>query len=232
MSKENGSGWAPMIAIAYDPVRQLMTSAVVNQLNVKVINSLNEPDKVHVTARLHCTRQKFGRSAEEALMHTRLPRVFVAGAIAISITLALLASFAPSEAQVYQARRTADGKPDLNGIWQALNTANWDLQDHAAQPDRWSRSARSAQFLPGSASWRAMRFPTCRPRRRRRKKILHNRLTADPEIKCYLPGVPRATYMPFPFQIVQTPKLHPDGLRVRRRYPHDLHGQGAAKPRR
>src|SRR5207237_10288134 len=33
-----------------------------------------------------------------------------------------------------------------------------------------------------------------------------NRLTLDPEIKCYLPGVPRANYMPYPFQILQGPK--------------------------
>ena len=39
----------------------------------------------------------------------------------------------------------------------------------------------------------------------KKKENFENRLTADPEIKCYLPGVPRATYMPYPFQIVQTP---------------------------
>ena len=33
-----------------------------------------------------------------------------------------------------------------------------------------------------------------------------NETTGDPEAKCYMPGVPRATYMPFPFQIVQTPQ--------------------------
>src|SRR5215470_11041226 len=36
-------------------------------------------------------------------------------------------------AQAYKAPRAADGKPDLNGIWQAVNTANWDIQDHAAR---------------------------------------------------------------------------------------------------
>ena len=39
-----------------------------------------------------------------------------------------------------------------------------------------------------------------------KKKNFENRLTADPEVKCYLPGVPRATYMPYPFQIVQSSK--------------------------
>jgi hypothetical protein len=67
-------------------------------------------------------------------MHTRLQRGFVAGAIAAGVTALLIANFASSQAQVSQARRTADGKADLNGIWQTLNTANWDLQQHAAQP--------------------------------------------------------------------------------------------------
>jgi hypothetical protein len=40
----------------------------------------------------------------------------------------------------------------------------------------------------------------------KKKANFEDRLTVDPEIKCYLPGVPRATYMPYPFQIVQTPK--------------------------
>ncbi len=31
-----------------------------------------------------------------------------------------------------------------------------------------------------------------------------NRWKLDPEVKCYMPGIPRATYMPFPFQIVQS----------------------------
>ena len=39
-----------------------------------------------------------------------------------------------------------------------------------------------------------------------KQKNLENWLTADPAIKCFMPGVPRATYMPFPFQIVQTPE--------------------------
>ena len=40
-----------------------------------------------------------------------------------------------------------------------------------------------------------------------KKANFANRLKLDPEVKCYLPGVPRATYMPFPFQIVQTPQF-------------------------
>ena len=93
--------------------------------------------------------------------------------------------------------RTPDGRPDLTGIWQVVNTAAWDIQDH------WRRRA----CPPGKGSWRAMRFRISRGRSRRKKENFKNRLTADPvEAKCFLPGVPRVMYMPYPFQIVQTPK--------------------------
>src|SRR5258706_2492070 len=49
------------------------------------------------------------------------------------ITLAALAAM-PALAQAYRAPRMADGHPNFNGIWQAMNTANWDLQDHSAAP--------------------------------------------------------------------------------------------------
>jgi hypothetical protein len=39
----------------------------------------------------------------------------------------------------------------------------------------------------------------------KKKENAANWMKLDPELKCYMPGVPRATYMPYPFQIVQTP---------------------------
>ena len=128
-----------------------------------------------------------------------------------------------------QPARTADGKPDLNGIWQALNTANFDIQAHAARPalallpapraaasPAWlaprtsncrrppcGRSARWAACRPARASSRAARSPTSRGPRRRSRRTREHWLERDPEIKCYMPGVPRATYMPYPFQILQ-----------------------------
>src|SRR5262249_26968632 len=41
---------------------------------------------------------------------------------------------AVAQTRAYRAPRTPDGKPNLNGVWQALNSANWDLSDHAARP--------------------------------------------------------------------------------------------------
>jgi hypothetical protein len=46
--------------------------------------------------------------------------------------LLLAATHTAAQTPAYRAARTADGKPNLNGIWQALNTADWDLQGHAA----------------------------------------------------------------------------------------------------
>ena len=59
--------------------------------------------------------------------------IAAAGVSALELATVPLAGQTPAAA-TYRAPRTADGKPDLNGIWQALNTANWDLQDHAAGP--------------------------------------------------------------------------------------------------
>ena len=93
-------------------------------------------------------------------------------------------------------RRTADGKPDLSGVWQVVNTAAWDLQAHPAQKDLPAGlgvvEGNEIPYQPWAAAKKQENFA--------------NRATADPESKCYLPGVPRITYMPYPFQIFQTPK--------------------------
>src|SRR5215467_3571413 len=91
--------------------------------------------------------------------------------------------------------RTSDGKPDLSGIWQAMNTAAWDIQDHAAQ--------KGVPGGPGVVE--GNEIPYKPEALAQKKKNYEQRATLDPEIKCYLPGVPRITYMPYPFQIIQKP---------------------------
>ena len=91
--------------------------------------------------------------------------------------------------------RTADGKPDLSGIWQVMNTAAWDIQDHSAQ-----------KGVPGGQGVVEGNDIPYQPwALARKKENYEQRATLDPETKCYLPGVPRITYMPFPFQIIQKP---------------------------
>jgi hypothetical protein len=112
-----------------------------------------------------------------------------------------------SGAEAYKAPRTADGKADLNGIWQVLNTANWDLQQHAARSGPVVALGAAGAVPAGLGVVEGDEIPYLPAAAAKKKANFDNRLTADPEIKCYLPGVPRATYMPYPFQIVQTPSF-------------------------
>jgi hypothetical protein len=93
--------------------------------------------------------------------------------------------------------RTQDVKNNLNGVWQVLNTAAWDIQDHHAQlgvpAGQGVVEGNDIPYQPGALA--------------RKLENFKNRLTADlVETRGFLPGVPRIMYLPFPFQIVQTPK--------------------------
>jgi hypothetical protein len=114
-----------------------------------------------------------------------------------------------------QIPRTPDGKPDLNGIWQAMNTANYDLEDHGAGPSPLLLAGAIGAIPPGESVVEGGRIPY-RPealvkRNENRKNAIPGKagrnLAADPELNCFLPGVPRATYLPHPFQIFQSQKV-------------------------
>jgi len=103
----------------------------------------------------------------------------------------------------YRAPRAADGKPDLSGIWQAVNTANWDLLGHSARQGPILALGATFSEPAGVGVVDGNEIPY-RPEALAKKKQNAQRwLTDDPEVKCYMPGVPRATYQGFPFQIVQ-----------------------------
>jgi hypothetical protein len=116
-----------------------------------------------------------------------------------------------------------DGKPNFSGVWQANNEAHWDLQAHQARP--------APVTQPGVYPYEYARVPAApflalgaaagvpgslgvvqgdgqipyKPEAAKIKKANEdNWIDRDPELKCYLPGLPRATYMPYPFQIVQS----------------------------
>src|SRR5579872_7082359 len=95
--------------------------------------------------------------------------------------------------------------PDLSGIWQAMNTANWDIQGHAAAAGPMPQLGAIGAIPAGLGVVEGDEIPYLPEAAAKKKENFAHRWTADPEIKCYLPGVPRATYMPYPFQIVQTP---------------------------
>ena len=88
---------------------------------------------------------------------------------------------------------TAHGHPDIQGVWQVLNTAAWDLEDHSA----------SLGVPAGQSVVEGGTIPYMASALAKRKDNFERRDTLDPETKCFLPGVPRITYMPYPFRIIQ-----------------------------
>jgi hypothetical protein len=158
----------------------------------------------------------------------------VVGAVVVAVVGGVLAGCAPpaaSPTEPYRAPRTADGAPDLNGIWQTLNTANYDIQAHAARPAL-ALAPAPAPLNPGAPGLdRATPISLPAPAVRAlgavggvpagegvvegdeipylpaaaaiKQENAEHWLERDPEIKCFMPGVPRATYMPYPFQILQ-----------------------------
>ena len=102
--------------------------------------------------------------------------------------------------------RMPDGKPNLSGIWQAMNTANWDLADHASQPGLVTALGAIAAEPGGPGVVEGGEIPYLPDAKAKKQANWEHRLTLDPEIKCFLPGVPRATYMPYPFQIFHSTK--------------------------
>ena len=114
--------------------------------------------------------------------------------------LTVLAFFAGS-VSAQTLPRTADGKPDLQGIWRAANRASYDLESHAARHDM---PAGHSVVDGGKIPYQP--WATAKKRENFEQRMTvdpWNRDLGDPEVKCYLPGVPRATYLPYPFQIVQ-----------------------------
>ena len=99
-------------------------------------------------------------------------------------------------------QRAWDGHPDLNGVWQAIGTAHWDLQDHPASAGHPDMGAIGAT-PPGQGVVVGNEIPYHPWALEQKRSNFENRFTDDPELKCYLPGVPRATYLPYPFQIIQ-----------------------------
>jgi hypothetical protein len=156
-----------------------------------------------------------------------------------TVVTALLAAAIGAGATVWATRtvdepvravgaRTADGKPDLGGVWQSLNEAHWDLQAHEARPAivtqpgvyefEYARvpaapvlALGAAGGVPGSLGvvQGDGQIPYKAEALAVKQENAANWIDRDPELKCYLPGTPRAMYMPYPFTIVQgTDKIH------------------------
>ena len=124
-----------------------------------------------------------------------------------------------AQAAEYKAPRGPGGvHPDLNGIWQALNTANYDIEMHTASHSMQLREGPHgplptvktmylgavASVPPGLGVVVDGTIPYTPEALAKKQENKANWIDRDPEVKCFLPGIPRATYMPQPFQIFQS----------------------------
>lgn len=138
-------------------------------------------------------------------MRTRSVKLALVVAAVVSIA-GLITLFVPlsGQSQPNRPARLADGKPNLNGIWQVMNTANWDIQTHEAKAGPVVSLGAAFAVPPGVGVVDGDEIPYRPEALAKKKENGENWMTRDPEVKCYMPGIPRATYMPFPFQIVQS----------------------------
>ena len=143
--------------------------------------------------------------------------IVIAGATVLAV-FSLLASGTTGQAQDARPARGEDGKPNFNGIWQVTNTANWDLLAHTmrpavAQPGVYEGvEVLAAPVLalgslggvpPGPGVVEGNEIPYTPEAAAQKQDNADHWLDRDPEVRCYLPGTPRAMYMPYPMQIVQ-----------------------------
>ena len=129
----------------------------------------------------------------------------LASRVAFGASFLLAGVLAYGQAAAYRAPRfVGTQQPNLNGIWQANNTANWDIQDHSAsQGPMWELGAIGA-MPAGRGVVEGNDIPYTPAGLAKKRENFAKRRTEDPEAKCYMPGIPRANYMQYPFQIVQS----------------------------
>lgn len=159
------------------------------------------------------------------MIGSRVKTIYKDAALVI-VTAAIVAvafSFRPTDGPPPEAGarvmvRAANGRPDFSGIWQTTSTANWDLQTHTsrpmvAQPGVYPDVPVLAAPVvalgtvgwvpPGIGVVEGDEIPYLPWAAQRKAENSANWLDRDPELRCYMPGVPRAMYLPYPFQIIQ-----------------------------
>jgi hypothetical protein len=141
-------------------------------------------------------------------MRKFLTLLSTAAAVAVCISLMVTPGGAQAPAvpakAVAKGPRMTDGKPNLNGVWQAITTANWDLQDHSPAPGPFWQLGAAGAIPAGQGVVEGNEIPYKPAALEKKKQNKANWPAEDPEAKCYMPGIPRATYQPFPFQIIQS----------------------------
>ena len=121
-----------------------------------------------------------------------------------ALVAALLLIGSSTHAQDQQAPQTLDGKPDLNGIWQALGSAHYDIEGHAARMGPIVDLGAMGAIPAGLGIVEGGSIPYQDWARKKQHENRELSWKLDPAAKCFMPGIPRANYMPFPFQIIQS----------------------------
>ena len=101
---------------------------------------------------------------------------------------------------------TVAGHPNLSGLWQSLGTSDWDIQAHGAEAGPYYQLGAIGAVPPGVGIVEGEEIPYLPAALAQKNKNNADRWKEDPVIKCYMPGIPRANYMSFPFEIIQSQK--------------------------
>jgi len=140
----------------------------------------------------------------------------ILGSCALALTVVMVAPLG-AQSSGFEPPRLANGKPDMNGIWQALGSAHYNIERHLAEPALALREGPMGPVpavnvlalgavgsVPGGMGIvEGGKIPYTPEALAKRDENKAHWLERDPEIACYLPGVPRANYMDKPFQIFQ-----------------------------
>lgn len=124
-------------------------------------------------------------------------------------TATMLLTVNAAQAQKLDRPATISGHPNFNGIWKALNTAYWNLEGHSVEgyskdpKEFWQLGAIAVIPAGQSVLKGGGTIPYLPEALKTRDENRSKWPEADPEAKCYMPGVPRVTYQNFPFQIFQ-----------------------------
>ena len=115
---------------------------------------------------------------------------------AVVAALAALTTLTDAQGPSTGIPRLPGGLVNLSGIWQANNTANWNVLTHKASQGPVMALGAAFSVPGGLGIVEGNEIPYKADALARRDQNAANWLTADPEIKCFLPGVPRATRSP------------------------------------
>jgi len=132
-------------------------------------------------------------------------RATLLAAITAGAVVAGIAATQPASAADPPRPAKIGGKPNMNGVWQAITSAYWNIEDHSASGlgNFWQLGAIAAVPAGQSIVNGDGKIPYLPAALAQRDENRAGWPKTDPEAKCYMPGIPRATYMPYPFQIVQ-----------------------------